>query len=115
VAEGGKASFGNCVQKILGLLGEAEAYPDADPNIIASARELFVPAAQQAIASQDPMAQLQSLMGDGGAPQGPPAPGGPPGGPMEMEQAMTRLPRMRGNPLEQGVALERQLSPEMGS
>lgn len=111
MAEGGKARFGNCVQKILGLLGEAEAYPDADPNIIASARELFVPAAQSAIAAQDPMAQIQSLMGDGGAPAGPPAPGGP----MEVEQAMTRLPRMRGNPAEQGVALERQLSPEMGA
>lgn len=110
MAEGGGKSFGACLQNILGELGKAEAYPDADPNIIQGIREMVVPAVQQHMAAQDPMAQLQSMM----APQGPEA-AGMPSGPQEMAQAPTRLPRTRSNPLEQGVALERALSPEMAS
>ena len=81
--KGGNKSFADCIPEILAILGKAEAYPDADPQLIASARELLIPAAQQAIASQDPMAQLQAAMAGG--------PAGP-ADPMAMQQAPTRLP-----------------------
>lgn len=112
--KGGK-SFSDTMLGILAELGKAEAFPDADPEMISSLRQTILPAVQSSIASQDPMAQLQAAMGGGdpamagmdpaamGAPAGPPAP-------MPVEQAPTRLPRRRGNPQEQLAGIERDLS-----
>lgn len=90
------------MQNVLAELGKAEAYPDADPQIIQGIRELVVPAVQQSIAAQDPATQMAQMLGMGGGEQAPPQ------GPMETQQAMTRLPRHRGNPLEQAASFERQ-------
>lgn len=106
MAEGGKGqTFASCMQNILAELGKAEAYPDADPNIIQGIREMVVPAVQQSIASQDPATQMAQMLGMGGGQPGAGPEGAP--APVETQQAMTRLPRHRGNPVEQAAAFER--------
>lgn len=105
MAEGKGQTFASCMQNILAELGKAEAYPDADPSIIQGIREMVVPSVQQSLAAQDPATQMAQMLGMGGE-QAPPEQA--PGGPVEMQQAMTRLPRQRGNPVEQAAAYERQ-------
>ena len=102
MAEGKGQTFASCMQNVLAELGKAEAYPDADPTIIQGIRELVVPAVQQSIASQDPATQMAQMLGMGGDQ------GAAPQAPMETQQAMTRLPRHRGNPVEQAASFERQ-------
>lgn len=119
MADAGKGQgkgFASCLQNILGELGKAEAYPDADPGVIQGIRELVVPVVQQQLQAADPAAQMEQLMAEaagGGA--APPSMGAPAGPPPLGEPNMSRLPRFRGSPREQGVALERALSPEMAS
>lgn len=101
----GPGGFTQKLIKILETVGGLEAEPDADPEFIGQLRDMILTRVKPQIEmEQDPLAQAMAQMG--GAPQG---------APVEMAQAPTRLPRMRGNPLEQGAAMERQLSPEMGS
>lgn len=100
MAEQGGKSFASCLQNILGELGKAEAYPDADPNIIAAIREQVVPAVQQSMAAQDPMAQMQQMMGAD------PAMGA--SDPMQMAAAPTRLPRQ--DMRETAAGIERDLA-----
>lgn len=99
MAEGKGKSFAECMIGILKELGAAEAYPDADPNIIQGVRELVLPSVQQQIASQDPMAQMQAMMGGGQDPMGG-------ADPMQMQAAPTRLPRPGGDSSQLASALE---------
>lgn len=87
MAEGSGKTFATTLQNVLGELGKAEAFPDADPAMIQQIRELIIPAVQQGLAAQDPMAQLQAAMGAGAEA---PVPG--PADPMQMQQAPGRLP-----------------------
>lgn len=101
MAEG--KSFASCLQNILGELGKAEAYPDADPQAIQSIREIVVPLAQQGYAAEDPMAQMAQMMGpEAMAPEAM-------GAPMPVEQAPGRLPGGI-NARETAASIERDLA-----
>jgi hypothetical protein len=111
-----KGTFQDRLVKILGELGELEAYPDSDPELIQMLRQPIIESVGAQMQAEQ-MAPMGPEMGPGmGAPSIGPGPAGPPMGPEMMGQmgpppgaGMSRMPSP-GPQIPDAATLERFLA-----